>query len=204
MQRTFKILTSFAVLSLVVAAATAQSDSRKRLQEARGLVSAQQFSEARPMVDRILKDEPDNLGAWYLLGRIHVGLAEYDAAIPALARAKDFPPARAAVIRETFLALAGKGDFEAALALKADVLDKAAVDLSSLHLRPEFHRLSTDPRFADLFPTSFGDPFVEGEAVIHDWHGEGQAHEFGWDAGRRRWRRTPRCGHLGSRQPAWR
>ena len=126
---------SLAALLLTGATATAQSESQKALQQARGLVAAQKYSEARPVVERILKSEPENLGAWYLLGRVLVGLGEYDAALPALAKAKDFPPARAAVVREMFLALAAKGDLDGAAAMRDDVFGRAAVDVSSLHLR---------------------------------------------------------------------
>ncbi len=152
------------------------------LEEARQYALDGKPAAAMELLEPLLKREPDNAGAWLLLGQVRLRSQSYSAAMPALEKARSFPPTRARALRAALLASAGLGDFDKAAKLWAEMAKDAPTDLSGLHLQPEFQRLSADPRFTSLFPISFGDPFLEDERTIHDWHGEGPGQEFGWEA----------------------
>ncbi len=181
--RTKPFLVSLALCGLTtLGLAAAQGDSPSPIQQARSLVFARDFAAALPVLEQLVQNEPENGGAWLLLGQARVGLGEYDAAGPALDKAQSFAPLRARALREKLLAKAGKGDREGAAKLLDEALVAGVGDLSGLHLRPELASLAGDPRFGVLFPSGFDDPFVERQAVVHDWRGEGPGHEFGWEA----------------------
>lgn len=85
-------------------------------------------------------------------------------------------------LRETFVLQVASGDLDS-IALTYERLRKAPmVDLSGLRLVAGIETLAEDPRFSELFPRRFDNLFSEDYSLIHDWHGEGRGHEFGWEA----------------------
>ncbi len=172
-----------AFLGLVVCgAASAQPVVQAELRRARTLVQARDFEAGERILEKLVQAEPSNGRAWLLLGQVQVAQQKMDAAVRSLQSAQSFPVTRSGALQELFLLHAGTADRDRAFTAWRALTEKGAFDLSGLHLRPELQHLEGDARFAVLFPKAFDDPFVEGQAVVHDWRGEGKGHEFGWEA----------------------
>lgn len=174
------LATSLAVVAPGHAQTTAGADPTP-LQRARSALQAGELERGEAILEALVRSEPENAQGWLLLGQARVRRGRYDAAMPPLRKAQSFTPTRSAALREAFLARAGKGDTDGAAKLWRE-LSQSFIEVSGLHLRPELRNLEGDERFSVLFPASFDRPFAEGQALVHDWHGEGRGHEFGWEA----------------------
>ncbi len=172
-----------AVLALVSVVAHAQ-DSAARVAEARQLIGQEKYAEAVAILEPVVKDEPANGGAWFALGQAERKLGNFDAAAKALEAATATPAIAGFATRERFLVAAEQGDKDGAAKWLGQARGAIMVDFSGLAMDPAVQNLKGDARFADFFPGSghFDKPFAEGHAVLHDWHGEDEKHEFGWEA----------------------
>lgn len=178
------ILLPLLLLSLAAcgAAPTAEAPvaTSDRLQEANRLLGEEKPGEAEVLLETVVGEEPENGQAWFLLGRARLDSRQYQDALAAARRAEELGAGAAGQV--VLMAQAGLGDLEGAAETFSAVLERPMQDLSGLRLFAEAEALRADPRFAVLFPEEFDDPFTEGAAVIHDWHGEGPGWEFGWEA----------------------
>ena len=152
------------------------------VQEAARLIADKRLDDAAALLEETLEADPENGPGWLLLAQARHGNADFEAALEACARAELIPAARGPALRERFLIRVSQDDREAALADYAALRAYPMIDFSSLHHAPQLASLRDDPRFAALFPSDFSQPFVEGDAVIHDWRGEAIGHELGWEA----------------------
>jgi len=178
------VLLLLVLLSLAACGPTSRSDAPvaagDRLQEANRLLGEEKAEEAKALLEPLVSEEPENAQAWFLLGRARLLSREYEDALAAARRAVELGAGAASQV--VLMAQAGLGDLDGAAETFPTVLARPVQDLSGLRLFSEAEALRTDPRFAVLFPEDFDDPFSEGPAVIHDWHGEGPGWEFGWEA----------------------
>jgi hypothetical protein len=157
------------------------------LQEAQAHIAAQRFAAADSLLERLVKEQPQNGGAWIALGAARRGLGRVDDAASALMQAKAlglrFPASRA-----LFLLYANAKRLDSA-APWLDTLHEisrlqATPDLTSLATNSEVANLKGDARFSMLFPEghTYDKPFVEDVKIIHEWRGEAAGDEFGWIA----------------------
>lgn len=171
------------VLLAAGAAGADTLDVQAEIQKAQGLLGEQKFQEVVETLLPVVDTAPDEMQAWLLLGVAYRSSKQYDKAIPALTRALESPSTEYIAVQGLLLAHAAQGKHDEAHRWFLRARKTPMVDFGGLVAREEIAALKEDVRFAELFPakTSFGDPFVEGVDILHEWRGEnGEA--FGWEA----------------------
>ena len=163
----------FAALLAPVISARAQAPSS----HAEELFAAKKWDEAAKAYEAIVKTEPKNGRAWYLLGLARHNLKQYEAAIAAFEHAEAIPfaPASARYNIATCYALAGERDkaFES--------LSKAAeggfAGFKTLETDDDLKSLRDDPRFKQIadqvkrkaLPCEFEPRYRQFDFWVGDW-----------------------------------
>jgi len=154
------------------------------LSDAVAKVQGGDFQGAVELLETLTAHQPENVGAWSLLGYAHLQLHELDASITAYETAAALPNPTPGVYINGALALARKGDLDRAF----DWLEKAKatgrVDVTAIDADSAAAILRADSRYRSLFPSEaeLADPFVEPVRVIREWDGEARGDQFGWIA----------------------
>ena len=138
---------------------------------------------AAKILEGVTAREPGNARAWRLLGVARHQNKEYERAIEAYQKALEIQPDPTATYN-IGAAYARLNDADRAFEWLAKARATKQFDMSYLQVDPDFAELKGDPRVGALLPTKadFGQPFVEGVRIVHEWQGEGANDQFGWVA----------------------
>jgi len=142
------------------------------------------FQGAVQLLEQVTRSQPKNVGAWSLLGYAHLQLHELDASIAAYETAAALPNPTPGVYINGALALARKGDLDAAFTWLERAKATGRVDVTGIDADSAAALLRDDPRYRALFPSKaeLADPFVEPVRVLREWDGEARGDQFGWIA----------------------
>ena len=162
----------------------AQDPHTDALEHARGMIAAQHYQEAIPVLEQLVKDWHEDGLAWLALGDAHRGLGQLQAAADAYLHAEPIAAVHQTAVTSLFILYAGAGRADDAYKWFSLLQQSHAGDLSALAEHPEVGKLHGDRRFAVLFPDrlKFEPPFSSGTRIIHEWRGERAGDEFGWIA----------------------
>ena len=160
--------------------------SELELQRARELIRGKQFDEATRILRAVTEREPENAGAWYLLGyALHAG-GDLDAALPAHAKAAEFPATRAAASYNAACAWSLQGDRERSFEWLRKAVEAGFDNPELLRTDPELDNVRADARFVEFLPRKVDpdQPWREPTRILHAWSGESPGDQFGWEATR--------------------
>ena len=162
----------------------ALGQSTQEVQQAMGLLQAQDFAGAAETLEGVVEKDQDNGRAWSLLGYSYRALQRTEEAIEAYRNAVELPGSGPGARFNLGFTLLGAGELDEGFDWILEAKESGAYDVTQIDLSPASASLRDDPRYRTLFPSEeeFADPFVEPVKILHEWRGEAVNDQFGWIA----------------------
>lgn len=171
-------------LLLLQAQAHAQTPQQSPLQQAGAQIQQGNFAQAAAILEPVVKAQPQNANAWYLLGYAYHAQKDWAKAVPAHEKAASFPSTAANASYNLACAWALQGDADQAFAWLTKAKVAGFTAWGQLATDTDLASLQNDPRLKgfSLPSPNFDQPFVEKTRVLFAWHGENANDQFGWVA----------------------